>query len=668
MGNNTILISVEPTSPEFVARSFGSLKRHNIREIFRSSIKPKLYEIDLSNQINLSSDYIQWSAWSTDKEFDFNKRVSLSSSEAIGQYPNRFDIAKERRKYLETMVEESSLVKCAGYFLDCRKLYHADINLPRFEQTISELNVGSDGKTHENQYSELPNLSFGLIGGAGVGKSIRFRQLFIERLELILNNGFKTLLPLFIESRILGEKIENHLNESDKYWYNRFDIKKSSYFEEVVKPEKFEDFSYDTVIGMLVEAAIDTTPGLSSAFNINDLTNLVKDSKIELFFDGIDEVSTKISDCIHSICKSDFYHGTVEKIKNKRLEKNLKILEILNDLLKIALDWEDCEEDESLDDDDIEVMKGLVISKIEEFGDESLITNIKQSWQFENKLDICIELVEDVNSQNEYLQSLIPMARLTKSYCLSGRPSVEVNIKRIVHPVQAKLFTSAYESEIIHISAMNFGENIHVKVIDGIIEALKMNKEPVKSLLIEIVNENRDAWNHPFRIGWLVYFLCSGKTKKELSSSTSTLSFEKLLIQNLVESSIRSSECFKHESNSTLFKSIYDIVLTIACFLHPTTDTGTEKSLISIKKYLENIFPAWVSKNGLDNIELGEFTDFILFEIPIYVTNESSVFWTHQRILDAAAALHLEDNISSYNDYSFFNASCRRHHCLTIKC
>lgn len=651
MNEKTILISVEPKQPEYVARSIGSLDTHNIREVYRSLTPPKLYEVDLAERIFLSSEYIQWSAWSKDSDWEIEAKTdSKGIEENFNRNHSREGTSIARANYISTMLTEGSLIQCAGYNVDCRKLYHAGIERPTFNETARVINIDSDGKRSENTFSSLPYVSFGMIGGAGVGKSIRFRQLFIERLELIQQNRYN-VIPLFIESRNLNEIIYEYLDRAESFEYSKFGLDGTSYYEEVVVPGKFEDFSYDTVIEMLAKSAIQSTHGLKSIIDHNQLVSLMAQNSIELFIDGLDEVPTLIADCIESICKGEFYSGVKDKI---HLPENftlyLAYLEGLEQIYELIDGWGDEGEFEIDERKKLDLLLSEIIASLDHISQSEL------DWEFA-ELKLKNEVKEQVASQfeafQEYLNSLIPSKKITVSIALSGRPSVEKKINSILNTAQQKLVPIPYVREIIHMSAINFGENIHIKIIEGIIRALGMNTEPIKSLMEEIVNENHNAWNDPFRIGWLVYFLCLGKTKEEISNKTSTLSFEKLLIEQLIQDSIKNSVVFE-DTNHDLAKSFFDIVSTIACILHPSIVKKSQKTLKDVKEYIRHIYPKW-KENTAQNITIYQFEEFVLFQIPVYITTDSTILWTHQRILDAAAALHMEGQLKQKNDYSFFD-------------
>ncbi len=147
-------------------------------------------------------------------------------------------------------------------------------------------------------------------------------------------------------------------------------------------------------------------------------------------------------------------------------------------------------------------MKNL---KLLEYMPEQFVSVLGESdsyHEFWNKVtDIVI-------GDTEYLESQIPIRQIGSSYCLSGRPSVRSFMGEVCGSNQERLIEFPYQYKLIELSPINFSMNIHIKIFEGFCHALNLNQEPLKSLLEEVVSQNSDAWNHPFRIGWLVYFIC----------------------------------------------------------------------------------------------------------------------------------------------------------------
>lgn len=626
MCNETILLSVEPTKPEYVARSYNSLSPKNIWDIFRSPEFPKLYPVDITSWLDLSSDTIQWNAWST--THDWNEKNLTLVSKKID------DESRLRRKYLDSMIVEGSLIKCAGYYLDCTKLYHAEINQPKLIETTLDI-----GETYENRYSDFPDMSFGIIGDAGVGKSIRFRQLFIERLQLIKELGFKRI-PLFLKAREFEKSADRFLQRRDDFKHTRVNVSEKGLNFHSVTPEYFEDLPYSVIFEILAESVVNSTPSLKNYFKKQELLKLFVRGNLEIFIDGCDEVSKRCLVWIESLCLGHFYDHHTELQSNEDIINSADKMMLISELIDEIGEPSDPEEVM-----DSETRKYLTENfETEDF--DFIIDDLTTTHQF--LYDAVYELYLGIH---EYIHSALPFNKVVNSYCLSGRPNVADSISRIVGSNQMRLFDSPYKFTVVEISPINFTKNIHYKIFEGIARALSLNHKPIRKLLDDIVTQNPDAWNHPFRIGWLVYFLCEGKTKEELGIELSTSSFEKLLIEQVTNDSVVHNETMNRIKSERKYEVAYGIITAIAAISHPVIQEIHSENLMSITEYLKDMHPKW-QQFLLCEVDFEEFKDFFTNQIPLY-SHKKDTTWSHQRLHDSATALHLED---SSNLFSVFNS------------
>lgn len=634
MGPNTLLLSVEPTMPEYVARSYGSLSPNNIWETFRSPKQPKLYDVEISGWADFSSDMIEWSAWSIRSDWE----ETVNESKDTPRCPT-----KHREDYINYMIEEGSLIKCAGFFLDCRKLHHAEINLPKFMDTSRS----NPGEEHENQLSALPNMSYGMIGGAGVGKSIRFRQLFIERLELIQKNNYRyQIVPIFLQAREFEKSVKKFLSTPDKFQYKFVEFKHGELEEKDITPNLFSELPYSIVFEIIFEALLGSTPSMENCFKKDDFLNMLSDSKfkLELFMDGCDEVSQECLIWIENLCKGLFFDHHRNVLNDEKVIKLSTELSDANEFLEGIEYYEDNNEPipketkiQMSDDERLPALEYMV-----DLEDQDLTYH-----------DLWDHIEDEVEAMAYYLESLMPNKSILESFCLSGRPNVKNVISKIVGANQQRLFyhEAEYRYIITEISPINFSENIHDKIFDGISRALSMNKEPIRTLLGDIVVQSPDAWNHPFRIGWLVYFLCEGKTKQELGVEMSTSSFEKLLIETLAVESWNRYMAVEEVNLEMASQAAYEIITGIAYFSHPVAETHELNKLNAVLSYLRDIYPKWKLHLGIE-VNFTVFKNFFLNQIDLYSGGEDMA-WSHQRVLDAATALHLEGD---YNIFSVFDS------------
>ena len=106
----TLLLSVEPTQPEFVARSHGSLAPSNISDIFLTSDpSPKINQVDLFDWANFNSDLIQWNAWSIVKDW----KESIVESDPINEGVD--ELTNWKKQYVDAIIKEAAIINCAGY-------------------------------------------------------------------------------------------------------------------------------------------------------------------------------------------------------------------------------------------------------------------------------------------------------------------------------------------------------------------------------------------------------------------------------------------------------------------------------------------------------------------------------------------------------------------------
>ncbi|MDA8623175.1 hypothetical protein N9L38_02785 [Candidatus Poseidoniales archaeon] len=626
MCNETILLSVEPTKPEYVARSYNSLTPKNIWDIFRSPEFPKLYPVDITSLLDLSSDTIQWNAWSTTHDWSENN-LTLASKKID-------DESRLRHKYLSSMIVEGSLIKCAGYYLDCTKLYNAEINQPKLIETTVDV-----GESYENRYSDFPDMSFGIIGEAGVGKSIRFRQLFIERLQLIKEFNFKKI-PIFLKAKEFENAVRRFLQKPDDFQHTRVNVSKEGLNFYSVTPEYFEDLPYSVIFEILAESVVNSTPSLKNYFKKQELLKLFVKGNLELFIDGCDEVSKVSLGWIESLCKKNFYDHHTELQSNE---------DIINSASEMVTTWElltgigePWDSEQVMDSE----TRKYISENFETADFDWIIDDLTTTDQY-----LYDAVYEHYLGLHEYIHSALPFNKVVNSFCLSGRPNVRDSISRIVGSNQMRLFESPYMFTVVEISPINFTKNIHYEIFEGIAGALSLNHKPVRKLLDDIVTQNPDAWDHPFRIGWLVYFLCEGKTKEELGIELSTSSFEKLLIEQITNDSIVDNETMNQINSERKYEVAYGIITAIAAISHPAIKEIHSENLVSISEYLKDTHPKWQQFLMCD-VDFEEFKDFFTNQIPLY-SHKKDTTWSHQRLHDSATALHLED---SSNLFSVFNS------------
>ena len=134
------------------------------------------------------------------------------------------------------------------------------------------------------------------LGNAGVGKSIRFRQLFLERLELIRKFDYVgSKIPIFIQAREFERVVQNYLDQREDLGYDLVEFGPYDGFLTHEKiPADFGEFPHHIVIEILVDSALASTANLSKYFEKSFLAEIFGDRKFipEVFIDGCDEVGT----------------------------------------------------------------------------------------------------------------------------------------------------------------------------------------------------------------------------------------------------------------------------------------------------------------------------------------------------------------------------------------
>ena len=304
-----------------------------------------------------------------------------------------------------------------------------------------------------------------------------------------------------------------------------------------------------------------------------------------------------------------------------------------NAFLDYIQEYEDVDEKISVEDRD----------NLKQYMPEDFINILNECEKWNEFHD---EVFDAVEAMEEYLVAVIPHRSVTSSYSLSGRPSVKKFLNNVTDANQQRFIDQPYKYKLVELSPIDFSENIHLKIFEGFCRALHIKQEPLQSLLMEVVSQNPDAWNHPFRIGWLVYFICEGKSIQEVGVGISTLSFEKLLIKHIATQSIHNlPEEIQHSKQ--VHASIVRVITGIACISHPTFGYKFENKIESIRSYLKNNLKQW---NFVLNttMTIDEINHFFMQKVGLYSIDET-IHWHHQRVLDAAAAICLEDesNVSS---------------------
>lgn len=256
------------------------------------------------------------------------------------------------------------------------------------------------------------------------------------------------------------------------------------------------------------------------------------------------------------------------------------------------------------------------------------------------------EVYDVVEAKEEYLIAVLPNRSITSSYALSGRPNVTQFMNQVTGVNQTRLVEQPYQYKLVELSPIDFSEDIHLKIFEGFCRALHIKQEPLQSLLMEVVSQNPDAWNHPFRIGWLVYFICEGKPIQEVGVGISTSSFEKLLIKHIASQSFHNLPKDVQHSEQ-VHASIVRVITGIACISHPTFRYKFDNKIDSIKSYLKKILKQWNFVLNT-NMTTDEINHFFMQNVGLYSIDDT-IHWHHQRVLDAAAAIYLEDesNVAS---------------------
>ncbi len=188
-------------------------------------------------------------------------------------------------------------------------------------QVFSEVLFGVGGK--ENRFSQLPDLSFGIVGKCGVGKSIRFRQLFLERTELIRSISYESLkIPIFIQAREFERVVQNYLAQRENLGYNLVEFGPyDGYQKREIIPADFGEFPHHIVIEILVDSVMNSTTNLTKYFDKNFLVELLGDRKFtpEIFIDGCDEVGPTCQSWIEMLCHGKFFDSNDNIRDNQEL-------------------------------------------------------------------------------------------------------------------------------------------------------------------------------------------------------------------------------------------------------------------------------------------------------------------------------------------------------------